>query len=249
MRYQKEKNLFFRQKSRTWILAMGIGAVCIGLCTYFVAVNWLNTDDLDTTPKNTGDDNLWSGQSPDALVNQNDTTQQKPSGSSPQPSSPQTQSSSPSDLSDEPESQETSQSLQKLQFILPAAGEIISPFNGDTLVKDATLGDWRTHNGIDIRTGQGAEVFAASDGVVQNIEDTDLWGTVVTLTYQNGYVGTYCLLHPETEVKIGQKVLLGDKIGRVGDTKSIINESALDTHLHYELKKDGKFVDPAAVVE
>ena len=38
---------------------------------------------------------------------------------------------------------------------LPVSGAAITPFSGDMLVKNETLGDWRTHNGIDIRAEAG----------------------------------------------------------------------------------------------
>ena len=59
---------------------------------------------------------------------------------------------------------------------LPVSGAAITPFSGDMLVKNETLGDWRTHNGIDIRAEAGEAVRAASDGTVTAVRNDPMWG-------------------------------------------------------------------------
>ena len=63
---------------------------------------------------------------------------------------------------------------------LPVSGAAITPFSGDMLVKNETLGDWRTHNGIDIRAEAGEAVRAASDGTVTAVADGKAIVTVRT---------------------------------------------------------------------
>ena len=65
---------------------------------------------------------------------------------------------------------------------LPVSGAAITPFSGDMLVKNETLGDWRTHNGIDIRAEAGEAVRAASDGTVTAVRNDPMWGNVVEVT-------------------------------------------------------------------
>jgi murein DD-endopeptidase MepM/ murein hydrolase activator NlpD len=48
-------------------------------------------------------------------------------------------------------------------------------------------------------------------------------------------------------MQVGQEVKLGDPIGSVGATA--IFESAEPTHLHFELYKENKLVDPAAYID
>ena len=247
MRYQKEKNLFFKPTSKLYIAALATAAVLIVVAVYMAAARYSATrqQEIDT---NTGDTTLWSATEPISPASKNDTSQKKPSASQQGDSSSQTQPSLQQDSLKEQDSPQTSQTSPKLQYILPVNGEIINSFSGEQLVKDATLGDWRTHNGIDIGCSGGKEVYAFGDGTVQNIEDTDLWGTVVTVDFTGGYTGRYCLLAKETAVKIGQKIKTGDLIGAVGNNKNAINETALPVHLHFELTKDGKFIDPTTLI-
>ena len=53
--------------------------------------------------------------------------------------------------------------------VVPTAGEIIKEFSGDKLVYDATMCDWRTHNGTDFSCTQGDTVFCVRDGTVKNV--------------------------------------------------------------------------------
>lgn len=247
MRYQKEKNLFSKPNSKLYAVALTAAAVLMVAAVYMATARYsaARKNETDTT---TGDTTLWSTKEPISPASKNDTSQKKPSASPQGDSSLQTQPSSQQDLSKGQDLPQTSQTSPKPQYILPVNGEIINSFSGDQLVKDATLGDWRTHNGIDIGCTGGKEVYAFGDGTVQNIEDTDLWGTVVTVDFTGGYTGRYCLLAKVTAVKIGQKIKMGDLIGAVGDGKSAINESALPIHLHFELQKDGKYVDPTVLI-
>ncbi|MEG2144413.1 MAG: M23 family metallopeptidase, partial [Oscillospiraceae bacterium] len=54
-------------------------------------------------------------------------------------------------------------------FMMPCDGEIISNFSSGELVKDETMGDWRTHNGIDIKAETKAPVKAAASGKVTRV--------------------------------------------------------------------------------
>ncbi|MEG1774028.1 MAG: hypothetical protein RR320_04155, partial [Oscillospiraceae bacterium] len=73
-------------------------------------------------------------------------TSSAPSSSQPaQPSSP----SQPAKPSGGLPQSDVPASSRSLSFVLPLDGEIFSVYSNGELVKSATLGDWRTHNGID----------------------------------------------------------------------------------------------------
>lgn len=245
MRYEKQKRLFSKPKNKTWMIALSICLVGVAVCTYLVASGTLKQQNTDYN-NDEGEEYLWSGESPDATVNKQDQNQSKPSGSSQGQSSSQTPSTSESNSSSGQNSQTKSPTSSKPLFILPVSGEIIGEFSGDTLVKDVTLGDWRTHNGIDIAAKKGESVLAASKGTIKDIYDDSLWGTVMEIEFEGGYVGTYRLLGKNTTAKIGQSVACGDVIGAVGD--SAICENKLDSHLHFEVRKEGNLVDPKSLV-
>lgn len=137
-------------------------------------------------------------------------------------------------------------SSSKLSLNMPVEGEIFTPYSNGTLVKSETLGDWRTHNGIDIAADQGAAVKAAAKGNVTKVRSDALWGYVVEVTHANGVVSVYAGLSKQLSVKEGDSVKLGQVLGLVGYNPS---ESLMPSHLHFECKQNGKYIDPMSLIK
>lgn len=137
---------------------------------------------------------------------------------------------------------QTAAAQEPAVVVSPLAGETVAVFSMDELAYDATMGDWRTHDGIDIQAAAGTEVVAAADGTVLSVEDDGRLGVTVVIDHHNGYVTTYASLHPETCVLPGDSVSAGTVIGAVGNTS--LSESALGAHLHFAVAKNGEAVDP-----
>ena len=133
------------------------------------------------------------------------------------------------------------------QVISPLDGTTVTVFSMTELMYDETMGDWRTHNGLDIRAGEGDAVKTAADGTVVEVIDDELMGTTVFIEHAGGYTTQYSSLQEELPVEEGQEVFAGDIIGYVGATAAA--ESAMGPHLHFSVYKDGKIVDPAEYVE
>ncbi len=136
-------------------------------------------------------------------------------------------------------------SSAKLSLTMPIEGKVFTPYSNGALVKSETLGDWRTHNGVDISAEQGAAVKAAAKGKVTAVRSDSLWGYVVEITHSNGVVLRYCGLAKQLSVKEGDSVKLGQVIGLVG---YIPAESLMPSHLHFECKQNGKFIDPMSTM-
>lgn len=141
---------------------------------------------------------------------------------------------------------EPSQTQQKQYFMLPVSGEIQQEYSNRELVKSVTMGDWRTHNGVDIACDINTTVRCFSDGTVTEVIEDKLWGTTVKMEHPNGYVSVYCGLNGEVEVKQGDEVEIGDIIGTTGNTSVI--EIGQEPHLHFEVLKNGKTVDPIKLI-
>ncbi len=109
----------------------------------------------------------------------------------------------------------------------------------DNLMYNEYYKDWRTHNGIDIAAELGCSVCAAADGTVAKIGQ-DSYGKTVTIEHNDGFKTVYAQLG-EVNVNTGDKVTVGSVIGTVGES---IGENMTEPHLHYELHKDGKPVNP-----
>lgn len=129
-----------------------------------------------------------------------------------------------------------------LVYTWPVKGELLADFSLETLAYDVTMGDWRTHSGIDIAAAPGTTVLAAADGAVSQIFEDDLMGTTVVIDHGEGITSTYANLQSVPTVEVGDQVYTGSVIGAVGATA--IAESGRASHLHFEMSKNGLAVDP-----
>ncbi|MBQ8931582.1 MAG: M23 family metallopeptidase [Ruminiclostridium sp.] len=126
--------------------------------------------------------------------------------------------------------------------VMPVDGEVINPYSNGELVKSETLGVWKTHDGIDISAEKGTEVKSASGGKVIAVRDDPLWGICVIIDHFDGYEGHYYGLDKALSVKEQTVVDAGQVIGRTGDCDC---ESKLAPHLHFAVKCNEKWIDPA----
>lgn len=125
---------------------------------------------------------------------------------------------------------------------MPIEGEVFNPFSNFELVKSNTTGVWQTHNGVDIAGNLGDEVKAMTSGTVMEVNEDALWGVCITIDHGNGITARYCNLNKGVTVQAGSEVDAGTIIGAIGDTAEI--ESAEPPHLHFEVLKNGQYIDP-----
>ena len=147
-------------------------------------------------------------------------------------------------VSDEETTEDTAAEQVVNRVVSPLAGETVAVFCVDQLMYDMTLGDWRTHDGVDIRAEAGTPVVATAAGTVLSVEEDGRLGMTVRIEHTGGYVTTYASLHPETLVEVGQSVEAGEVIATVGNTSLI--EAGLGAHLHFAVARNGVNIDPEA---
>lgn len=129
---------------------------------------------------------------------------------------------------------------------MPIEGEVLNEFSGGELVKSKTTGAWQTHNGVDIAASLGDAVASAGSGTVSAVDNDPLWGIIVTVDHGNGIITRYSNLNEGVTVQVGQEVSGGEEIGAVGETADI--ETAEKSHLHFEVIKNGSFVNPIDMI-
>jgi len=129
-----------------------------------------------------------------------------------------------------------------LEFMAPVNGEIIKDFATETLVYSKTLEEWTTHNGIDIRADKTAIIVSAESGVIESIKNDPRYGLTVTITHKDGFKTIYSNLLSTEFITEGETVEKGQTIATVGESSSF--EIADETHLHFEMIKDGEYVNP-----
>ena len=145
------------------------------------------------------------------------------------------------DTAPEPDTQSSKQTLSKV-FTWPVQGTILRDYSVETLSLDPTLGDWRTHGGLDIAAAQGVKVLSISAGTVEQVYTDGLMGTTVVVDHGGGLQSWYCNLAEEVLVEVGDSVDIGSELGAVG--ASALAEVGVDSHVHLETTLNGQPVDP-----
>lgn len=102
------------------------------------------------------------------------------------------------------------------------------------------LGGYRAHDGIDLAAPTGTPVRATGDGVVATADWTGGYGLLVALNHGGGMQTRYGHMS-KLAVAAGQRVKKGDVVGYVGSTGR-----STGPHLHYEVRVNGRAVDPLA---
>lgn len=136
----------------------------------------------------------------------------------------------------------TSDKQKNLKFIAPISGEIIKDYAEETLVYSETLDEWTTHLGVDIEAKRTTAVKASADGIIESKKNDPRFGLTVTISHDNGFKTVYSNLLTAEYVTEGDEVKQGQTIGTVGETATF--EILDPSHLHFEMIKDGKNVNP-----
>lgn len=127
---------------------------------------------------------------------------------------------------------------QRNGLVAPVPGPVSSGFG---MRRHPILGYRRMHSGMDFRAGYGTPIVAVADARVTSAGRAGGCGNAVRLDHGGGLATRYCHMS-RMAVRAGQSVRRGQVIGYVGST-------GLSTgpHLHYEMYRGGRAVDPASV--
>ena len=126
-------------------------------------------------------------------------------------------------------------SLAVLPFGKPTSGDISSRYG----YRKSPFSEAREfHGGIDFRGKTGTEVVTTADGVVAKAKHAKGYGKHVVIKHKKGYKTLYAHLS-RIEVRKGQKVVAGEKIGEIGSTGR-----SSGPHLHYEIIRHGRRINP-----
>lgn len=129
--------------------------------------------------------------------------------------------------------------ITKKRFIWPVSGRLTSRYGMRTHPVHKRR---QFHTGIDISARQGTKIRASADGVVVFAGNGGSYGKMVVLRHKGGYFTVYAHAH-RVLVKKGQYVKQGKRIATVGQTGLVTG-----AHLHFEVKKMNKKVDPMSAL-
>lgn len=120
-------------------------------------------------------------------------------------------------------------------FAIPAKGPYSSPFG---LKRFFNKQPRNPHSGLDIAAPHGAPITAPSAGTVVDTGEYFFNGNTVIVDHGYGLTTMYCHLS-KIDVKIGDKVTTGDKLGEIGKTGRVTGP-----HLHWSVSLNNTRVDP-----
>ncbi|MBO5142481.1 MAG: M23 family metallopeptidase [Clostridia bacterium] len=136
------------------------------------------------------------------------------------------------------ESLETASNNTK-SFIKPVKGNVIKPLATNELIFSKTLNEWNIHNGVDYEAKLGDEVYAIRDGKIKKIDFDYIYGNYIIIEHDDGYESLCSNITVLDALQIGDNLKQGDVIGYVAESFGF--EAAEDTHVHFELKKNGVY--------
>lgn len=99
------------------------------------------------------------------------------------------------------------------------------------------------HHGIDFAGKKGSPIVAAASGVVMEAGKNGQYGNFVEIDHKNGYVSRYAHAN-ELLVTTGDVVKKGQEIAKMGSTGR-----STGTHLHFEVMKEGKRINPLRLLK
>ena len=134
-----------------------------------------------------------------------------------------------------PEGVSMEQALLGFDYCTPVSGSISSQFG----YRDhPTEGEERFHYGIDLAADSGTDILCFADGTVTAVGESSSYGKYCMIAHENGYSTLYAHCSRVT-VSSGAEVQRGDVVAEVGQTGM-----ATGPHLHFELQRDGVYLNP-----
>lgn len=141
---------------------------------------------------------------------------------------------------DLPENVSMRQAILGFDHETPVKGVLSSNFG----YRDHPLeGTERFHYGVDLAADTGTAIACFADGTVTAVGESSSYGKYCTVTHANGCTTLYAHCG-RISVSSGAAVKKGEKLGEVGETGM-----ATGPHLHFELQKDGVYLNPIYYVE
>jgi murein DD-endopeptidase MepM/ murein hydrolase activator NlpD len=133
------------------------------------------------------------------------------------------------------------QSIVKALLRTPVDGARVS--SGFGMRKHPILGYSRMHTGIDFAAPTGTPIFASGDGVIEMAGRNGGYGNYVRIRHDGSYKTAYGHMNRFGKgIAAGKRVSQGQIIGYVGSTGR-----STGPHLHYEVLKNGKPMNPSKV--
>lgn len=134
-----------------------------------------------------------------------------------------------------PENVSMEQALLGFDHCTPVAGTLSSGFG---YREHPTEGEERFHYGVDLAAEAGTDIVCFADGTVTAVGESSSYGNYCTVAHENGFSTLYAHCGRVTAAS-GKEVRQGEKLGEVGSSGM-----ATGPHLHFELQRNGTYLNP-----
>lgn len=132
---------------------------------------------------------------------------------------------------------------QQAPFATPVNLGSVRQTSGFGYRRDPKTGGRRLHKGSDFAGRTGTDIFTTADGIVTKAGWQSGYGKLVIIQHAFGIETRYAH-NSNIRVKVGQRVSRGDHISDMGNTGR-----STGTHLHYEVRVNGKPVNPMIYIK
>ena len=148
-------------------------------------------------------------------------------------------------LSGNPKKPGGEQTQVPIAFATPIVGEftVTKHYADDKLQWNETAKQWQGFRAVNMQAVLGQSVVATYAGTITEVSTSAMYGTVVKIQHRDGLMTVYSGLDKEVDIKQGDYVEKGQKIGKFGDTLAL--EKKDGPTLRIEVFKNGKKVNPA----
>lgn len=137
--------------------------------------------------------------------------------------------------------------IQTQYFLKPIDTNYISSYFGYREI----YGKTNFHDGIDYPANENTQVYATKSGIVTYANFLNGYGNTVILLHSNGTKSLYAHLSENFLVYLGQNILQGEVIGKVGPkylSNGNLNGFTTGPHLHFSIfDTNGKQINPLSV--
>lgn len=249
------------KNSKGFYVALGLCLMAVGVASWvtFDSVNNFTAGDPSSSETLQTEKNVSGVKVPSSSSSSSKTESSSPESSAVSESPSPQESSAPADpVSSEPDSSEEPPAVSAgtapessapsvptpdaLQY--PLGSSVSKGYSGESLLYSETMKDWRSHTGVDISGKAGDTVKASAAGTVKSVSSESIYGVTVVIDHGE-LTASYCGLGT-TSVKEGDSVSIGQGIGTLGEVPC---EAADGVHLHFEVSRSGKLLDPEELLQ
>jgi len=137
--------------------------------------------------------------------------------------------------------------ISKDDSIIKFIKDPVEPKNGSDFETSFITSNFENnHIGIDINGSIGTKIYSPMEGIVIYAGFDKKFGNSIIISHDNGCITKY--MHNKTNlVRSGQRVDINKPIAEMGNSGSSLKNEGI--HLHFELWKDGKVINPSGYIK